>query len=42
MVNPSEEEISRVSSSLNVEMDFLRAALDEEERARSKAMKGKR
>lgn len=40
MVNPSEEEISRVSSSLNVEMDFLRAALDEEERARIESDEG--
>jgi magnesium transporter len=34
MTNPSEEEINKVSTSLNVETDFLKAALDEEERAR--------
>ncbi|RKD28543.1 magnesium transporter CorA family protein [Lacrimispora algidixylanolytica] len=34
LVNPSGAELDRVSSSLNVEMDFLKAALDEEERAR--------
>jgi len=40
MTNPSEEEISRVISSLNVEPDFLRAALDEEERARIESDEG--
>ena len=40
MTNPSEEEISKVSSSLNVEADFLRAALDEEERARTETDEG--
>ncbi len=34
LANPTEKEISYVSKSLNVEMDFLKAALDEEERAR--------
>ena len=34
MVSPSEEEIANVSNSLNIETDFLKAALDEEERAR--------
>ncbi len=34
MVNPTEDEINNVNSALNVEMDFLKAALDEEERAR--------
>lgn len=34
MVSPSEEEIANVSNSLNIEPDFLKAALDEEERAR--------
>jgi magnesium transporter len=34
MTNPSEEEINKVSAALNVETDFLKAALDEEERAR--------
>jgi magnesium transporter len=34
LVNPSEDEIKNVSDILNVETDFLKAALDEEERAR--------
>ena len=34
LVNPTEDEIKTVSNALNVEIDFLRAALDEEERAR--------
>ena len=34
LVNPSEEEIRQVNKALNVELDFLHAALDEEERAR--------
>jgi len=34
LVNPSEDEIKNVSDILNVEADFLKAALDEEERAR--------
>ncbi len=34
VTNPSEEEINKVSAALNVETDFLKAALDEEERAR--------
>lgn len=34
LVNPSEEEIKKVNIALNVELDFLHAALDEEERAR--------
>ncbi len=34
LLNPSGAELDRVSSSLNIEMDFLKAALDEEERAR--------
>lgn len=34
MTNPNEEEINKVSAALNVETDFLKAALDEEERAR--------
>ena len=34
LVNPSEDEIKYVSNVLCVEIDFLRAALDEEERAR--------
>ncbi len=34
VTNPNEEEINKVSAALNVETDFLKAALDEEERAR--------
>ncbi len=34
ITNPNEEEINKVSTALNVETDFLKAALDEEERAR--------
>ncbi|HHV95891.1 MAG TPA: magnesium transporter CorA family protein [Clostridiaceae bacterium] len=34
LVNPTEEEINKVSNALNVDIDFLKAALDEEERAR--------
>lgn len=40
LVNPSEEEIENVRSALNVEIDFLRAALDEEERARIESDNG--
>lgn len=40
LVNPSEEEISKVSSAINVETDFLKAALDEEERARIESNNG--
>lgn len=40
LVNPSEEEINKVNAALNVEMDFLRAALDEEERARIESDSG--
>ncbi|MGE5613303.1 MAG: magnesium transporter CorA family protein [Bacillota bacterium] len=40
LVNPDEEEINKVSSTLNVEPDFLRAALDEEERARIESENG--
>ncbi len=34
LTNPTEEEIDRVGNKLNVEKDFLKASLDEEERAR--------
>lgn len=34
LVNPTEDEINKISNGLNVEIDFLKAALDEEERAR--------
>jgi magnesium transporter len=40
LVNPTEEEINNVSSSLNVELDFLKAALDDEERARIESDNG--
>ena len=40
LVNPDESEINRVSSELNVEVDFLKAALDEEERARIESDNG--
>lgn len=40
LVNPSEEEIIRVSKALNVEMEFLKATLDEEERARIETENG--
>ncbi len=40
LVNPTEEEINRVNASLNVEIDFLKAALDEEERARIESDSG--
>ncbi len=40
LVNPSEEEIEKVRSALNVEIDFLKAALDEEERARIESDNG--
>ncbi len=40
MINPSEDEINNVSSKMNVETDFLKAALDEEERARIESNDG--
>ena len=40
LVNPSEEEINNVSNALSVEVDFLKAALDEEERARIESDSG--
>jgi magnesium transporter len=40
LINPSDEEINTVSSALNVETDFLKAALDEEERARIESEDG--
>lgn len=40
LVNPTEEEINNVNTSLSVEMDFLKAALDEEERARIESDSG--
>ncbi len=40
MVNPTEEEINSVHSALSVEIDFLKAALDEEERARIESDSG--
>jgi len=40
LVKPSEEEIEKVRSALNVDIDFLKAALDEEERARIESDNG--
>lgn len=40
LANPTEEEIISVSNVLNVEVDFLKAALDEEERARIESDNG--
>ena len=40
LVNPTEEEINKVSGALEVELDFLKAALDEEERARIESDNG--
>lgn len=40
LVNPSEEEINNVNNALDVEVDFLKAALDEEERARIESDNG--
>jgi len=40
LINPTEEEINKVSSAMNVEADFLKAALDEEERARIESEDG--
>ncbi|ACL76349.1 magnesium transporter CorA family protein [Ruminiclostridium cellulolyticum] len=40
LINPTEEEIVEVNSTLGVEMDFLKAALDEEERARIESDNG--
>ena len=40
LVDPSEEEINSVSNALNVEVDFLKAALDEEERSRIESNDG--
>lgn len=40
LVNPNENEIISVSKELNVEIDYLKAALDEEERARIESDNG--
>ncbi|NLL05912.1 MAG: magnesium transporter CorA family protein [Clostridiaceae bacterium] len=40
LVNPNENEIISVSKQLNVEIDYLKAALDEEERARIESDNG--
>ena len=40
LVNPSEEEINNISKTLNIEAEFLKAALDEEERARIEVENG--
>jgi magnesium transporter len=40
LTNPTEEELQHIGTRLNIEMDFLRAALDEEERARIETENG--
>jgi Mg2+ and Co2+ transporters len=40
LINPTEEEIVKINTTLNVETDFLKAALDEEERARIESDNG--
>lgn len=40
LTDPTEEEINSISNTLNVEIDFLKAALDEEERARIESDNG--
>jgi magnesium transporter len=40
LVNPTKKEIDSVSEALNVEIDFLKSALDEEERARIESDNG--
>lgn len=40
LVNPDEEEIDKISNVLNVEVDYIKAALDEEERARIESDNG--
>lgn len=34
LINPDEKELRNISMNLNIEIDFLKSALDEEERAR--------
>lgn len=41
LINPNNEELNRVSNTLNIEMEFLKAALDEEEKSRIENMNGK-
>ena len=40
IVNPSDEELSDITTKLNVEFVFLKSALDEEERARIESIDG--
>lgn len=40
LINPNMEELNRVSDCLHVEMEFLKAALDEEERSRIENVNG--
>jgi len=40
LTNPTEEEIKRVCEGLNVDVEYIRAALDEEERARIESNNG--
>lgn len=40
LTNPSEEEINAVKNAFNVEIDYLKAALDDEERARIESENG--
>jgi magnesium transporter len=41
LVNPDESELSMVADALDIELDMLKAALDEEERARIETESGK-
>jgi magnesium transporter len=41
LANPTEEEINNISNTLSIEVDYLKAALDEEERARIESDNGK-
>ncbi|MHB1151318.1 MAG: magnesium transporter CorA family protein [Eubacteriales bacterium] len=40
LINPNDEEINNVKNAFNVEMDYLKAALDDEERARIESVNG--
>lgn len=40
LVNPTEEEMHRVAQVLNIDLDYIKAALDEEERSRIEADNG--
>jgi magnesium transporter len=41
LINPNNEELNRVSNTLNIELEYLKAALDEEEKSRIENMNGK-